>query len=100
MPAGDGTGPWGSGNRGCRRRSAAGRGRQYAGGGRVRRNGSWLVGILVPLVVAVIRELRSPSGLHNATTVRISEKYGNTGNADRLPLKKVKRIVSRIQEDV
>lgn len=65
MPLHDGTGPWGLGPR-----TGRGSGRCYTGVGHrsvfqtgfSRKNG-WLLGMLLPLGTAVIRDLLNPSGV-------------------------------------
>ncbi len=92
MPAGDGTGPWGLSNGWCRRRSAQGRGRQYVGGARVRRKGNWLLGILAPLVVAVVHELRSPAGLLHGPVFGALEGRNDPRDEDRKSTNRLGRI--------
>lgn len=64
MPLNDGTGPFGLGPGTGRRRGWCNAGFRFGniGCGAVRGKNRWLLGLAAPLVVAVIRDLASPTG--------------------------------------
>ena len=64
MPSGDGTGPFGLGPGTGRRKGRCNTGSCFGdiGRGAFRGKNRWLFGLAAPLVIAVIRDLTSPTG--------------------------------------